>query len=66
MLIQLDHPSLVNIYEIIEEENTIILVLEYMEGGELYAQVGQKTKFTEAQVRYFVSNTHKGVYENHY
>ena len=51
MLIRLDHPSIVNIYEIIEEEDTIILVLEYMEGGELYAQVGQKTKFTEGQAR---------------
>ncbi len=51
MLIRLDHPSIVNIYEIIEEEDTIILVLEYMEGGELYAQVGQRSKFTEGQVR---------------
>lgn len=25
-----------------------------MEGGELYAQVGQRTKFTEGQVRYFL------------
>ncbi len=29
-------------------------MLEYMEGGELYAQVGQRTKFTEGQVRYFL------------
>jgi len=33
ILIRLDHPSIVNIYEIIEEEGSIILVLEYMEGG---------------------------------
>ncbi len=30
---RLDHPSIVNIYDIIEDENTIALVLEYMEGG---------------------------------
>ena len=33
ILMRLDHPSIVNIYDIIEDENTIALVLEYMEGG---------------------------------
>jgi serine/threonine protein kinase len=36
MLVRLDHPSIVNIYEVYEEEACIILVLEYMSGGELY------------------------------
>ncbi len=30
----------------------MILVLEYMEGGELYTQVGQRERLTERQVRY--------------
>ena len=42
------------------------MVLEYMEGGELDAQVGQKTKFTEGQVRYFLSNHNKVVHEDHH
>lgn len=33
MLMRLDHPSIVNIYDIYEEEGTIALVLEYMTGG---------------------------------
>ena len=51
MLIRLDHPSIVNIYDIYEDEETITLVLEYMVGGELYNTVGNKTKFSERQVR---------------
>lgn len=52
MLMRLDHPSIVNIYEIYEDEDTITLVLEYMAGGELYNMVGNKTRFSESQVRY--------------
>lgn len=52
MLIRLDHPSIVNIYDIYEDEDSITLVLEYMVGGELYNAVGNKTKFSESQVRY--------------
>ena len=29
-----------------------MLILEYMAGGELYESVGQRTSFTEAQVKY--------------
>lgn len=46
MLMRLDHPSIVNIYDIYEDEGTIALVLEYMTGGELYNMVGNKTKFS--------------------
>ena len=56
MLIRLDHPSIVNIYEIYEEEDTICLVLEYMAGGELYPNISQKTKFTESQVREYMKS----------
>lgn len=51
MLIRLDHPNIVNIYEIYEEQNTIILVLEYMPGGELYNMVGNQTKFSQNLIR---------------
>jgi serine/threonine protein kinase len=52
MLVRLDHPNIVNIYEVFEEEDCIILILEYMQGGELYDFVGQKDSITEQQVRY--------------
>lgn len=33
MLLRLDHPSIVNIYEVYEEGTCIILILDYMAGG---------------------------------
>ena len=33
MLVRLDHPNIVSIYEVYEEENCIILILDFMEGG---------------------------------
>jgi serine/threonine protein kinase len=33
MLIRLDHPSIVNLYEVYEEGQLVILILEYMAGG---------------------------------
>ena len=33
ILIRLDHPSIVNVYEVYEEDNCIILILDYMAGG---------------------------------
>ena len=33
-----------------------MLILEYMAGGELYESVGQRTSFTEAQVKYLIYN----------
>ncbi len=54
LLIRLDHPSIVNIYEVYEEDDVIILVLEYMKGGELYPHIGLQKYFTEAQVREYM------------
>ena len=33
ILIRLDHPSIVNVYKVYEEDNCIILILDYMAGG---------------------------------
>lgn len=56
MLVRLDHPNIVNIYEVYEEDDCIVLILEYMGGGELYDAVGQRTSFTESQVKYLCIN----------
>lgn len=48
---KLDHPSIVNVYEVYEEESCIILILDFMAGGELYEQISQKKRLTEQEVR---------------
>jgi calcium/calmodulin-dependent protein kinase I len=42
VLKQLDHPNIIKLYEIFEDEKYICLVIELMEGGELYDMIEQK------------------------
>jgi serine/threonine protein kinase len=39
VLKQLDHPNIIKLYEIFEDEKYICLVIELMEGGELYDMI---------------------------
>jgi NUAK family SNF1-like kinase len=51
LLVRLDHPSIVNVYEVYEEEQCVILILDFMAGGELYDQISQRKRLTEQEVR---------------
>jgi serine/threonine protein kinase len=42
VLKQLDHPNIIKLFEIFEDEKYICLVIELMEGGELYDMIEQK------------------------
>ena len=37
--VQLDHPNVIKLYEVYEDDKCIHLVLEYCSGGELYDQL---------------------------
>ena len=41
VLKQLDHPNIIKLYEIFEEEKYICLVIELMEGGEIFDMIEQ-------------------------
>ena len=41
VLKQLDHPNIIKLYEIFEEEKYICLVIVFMEGGELFDMIEQ-------------------------
>ncbi|BFU21794.1 protein kinase, putative [Entamoeba histolytica HM-1:IMSS-B] len=43
-----NHPNVVKLYDVYEDEKTILMVIEYMSGGELYDQIIQRGSFTEA------------------
>jgi calcium-dependent protein kinase len=49
ILKQLDHPNIVKLYEIYEYEDTLYLVMEVCEGGELFYYVTKTKYLTEAQ-----------------
>lgn len=43
----LDHPHIIKLFEIFEDEKTIYLVQEYCSGGELFDQIAEKDHFDE-------------------
>ncbi len=45
--LQVDHPNIVKLYEVFEEENFYYLVIELMTGGELFDQILEKEFFSE-------------------
>jgi len=49
ILSQLDHPNVVKLYEIFDEDDCIYLVLEIMHGGELFERIVEKESYTEKE-----------------
>ena len=51
LLKKLDHPHIVRLYETFESDTTMDLVMELLEGGDLYdAYKGRKEEFTEKKI----------------
>jgi calcium-dependent protein kinase len=47
----LDHPHIVRLYDVYESSQCLHLVMECMEGGELFERISAKGKFTEGESR---------------
>ena len=54
ILKQIDHPNIIKLYEVFEDENYICLVIELMEGGELFELFYEQKRFSEDQAREIV------------
>lgn len=48
---QIDHPHLVKIYEYFEDPEWIYIVMEILEGGELFDKIKESKHFTENRSR---------------
>ena len=51
VLTQLDHPNIIRLHDVIEEPRFYYLIMEKMEGGELFDRVVKKRFYTELDVR---------------
>jgi serine/threonine protein kinase len=47
----LNHPNIIQIYEVFENKDKIILVMEYASGGELYDHVSKNGCLPESEAR---------------
>ena len=44
-----DHPNIIKLYEVFEDEKYIHIVMEYCSGGELYDRIEKKKKYSEKE-----------------
>ena len=47
----LDHPNIIKVYDFFEEPDNFYLILELLEGGELFERLIEKSSFNEAEAR---------------
>ena len=48
-LARLSHPGIVNVFEVIETNNTVYIVMEYIDGGSLDEHIAQSGKLSEQE-----------------
>lgn len=61
ILKSVDHPHIVKIYEYFEDESHIFIVMEFLDGGELFDKIKEKEFFSENQSRRLMESLLKAV-----
>ncbi|XP_016099569.1 NUAK family SNF1-like kinase 1 [Sinocyclocheilus grahami] len=49
----LRHPHIISIYEVFENKDKIVIVMEYASKGELYEYISERRRLTERETRHF-------------
>lgn len=55
LLMRLNHPFIVNMHSAFQDRESLYLVLDYMEGGDLRYHLAHCRTFSEAQSRFFIA-----------
>ncbi|KAM0027440.1 putative protein kinase CAMK-AMPK family [Helianthus debilis subsp. tardiflorus] len=61
----LSHPHIVRLYEVIETQSTIYVVMEYMNSGELFDYITENRRLEENHARHFFQQIISGVESCH-
>ena len=61
MLSELDNEHVIKVYQIYEDDNHYLIIMEYCEGGELFNYIVEKQKLSENETAFFFYQIIKGV-----
>lgn len=51
LLMRLDHPNVIKLYQVMETENECYIIMEYAQGGELIDYIAARDRLTESEAR---------------
>ncbi|XP_053506588.1 NUAK family SNF1-like kinase 1 isoform X1 [Ictalurus furcatus] len=61
----LRHPHIISIYEVFENKDKIVIVMEYASKGELYDYISERRKLSERETRHFFRQIVSAVHHCH-
>ncbi|KAK3517832.1 hypothetical protein QTP70_021024 [Hemibagrus guttatus] len=61
----LRHPHIISIYEVFENKDKIVIVMEYASKGELYEYISERRKLSERETRHFFRQIVSAVHHCH-
>ncbi|XP_072886722.1 NUAK family SNF1-like kinase 1 [Hemitrygon akajei] len=61
----LNHPHIINIYEVFENKDKIVIIMEYASKGDLYDFINEKQSLTEQEARHFFRQIVSAIYYCH-
>ena len=65
ILSKLDHPSIVNYFETYDDKKYIYLVMEYVQGKEMFEKISQRKRFTEKMTAKYMQELFKAINHCH-
>ena len=61
ILTEMDHPNVIKVFKIYEEENNFSIIMEYCEGGELFNYIVKKRRLSEEESSFFFYQLINGI-----
>lgn len=59
------HPGIIRLYEVIQEKDRLVLIMELVQGGDLYSLIKEKKKIPERESAYMLKGVCEALAEMH-